>query len=179
LIIVLAEVLGARDLGGLRAVEALFAPMTLVGEALGMPGLPLLSRSLGASFAKARTWAIRLSAVTVGIVFAYVAVAASVRTQLLSLVFGDSFEKFGSIVLAVAVGQIVNAWGSGFWLLAKAAGRGRALALARFVSASTALLFVGVLASTNGLLGAAWGLTVGVGIGTMLITMLSARPADG
>jgi O-antigen/teichoic acid export membrane protein len=175
LIIVLAAVLGTRDLGGLRAVESVFAPMTLAGEAIALPGLPLLSRSLATSFAKARGRAIRLSAVTVGMVLAYVLVAASVRTQLLSFVFGDAFEGFSRIVLPVAAGQIVYACGSGFWLLGKAASRGRALVLARAVGSSSALALTAILASTNGLLGAAWGLALGSGIGSILIVILAAR----
>ena len=52
MILVLAEILGSRDIGGLRAVDSVFAPMTLLGEAFGLPGLPLLARSLGVSFAR-------------------------------------------------------------------------------------------------------------------------------
>ena len=75
LIIVLAAVLGARDLGGLRVVEAVFAPMSLVGEAMGLPGLPILSQSLATSFTAARRWAVRLSLITVALVLAYLLVA--------------------------------------------------------------------------------------------------------
>jgi O-antigen/teichoic acid export membrane protein len=173
LIIVLAAVLGARELGSLRAVEAVFAPMTLVGEAMGLPGLPLLSQSLATSYAAARRWALRLSLVTVGMVLAYLLVAGSVRTQMLSLVFGDSFKSFGNLVLPIGVGQLIFAGGSGFWLLAKAAGRGRALVIARAAGASSALVLAATLAGVQGLTGAAWGLALGTGLGSGLIAMLT------
>jgi O-antigen/teichoic acid export membrane protein len=175
LIIVLAAVLGARDLGGLRAVEAVFAPMTLVGEAMGLPGLPLLSQSLATSYAAARRWARRLSLVTVGMVLAYLLVAGSVRTQVLSLVFGDSFKSFGNLVVPIGVAQLIFAGGSGFWLLAKAASRGRALVIARAAGSTTALVAAATLASIQGLTGAAWGLALGTGLGSGLIALLTRR----
>ena len=174
LIIVLAAVLGARDLGGLRAVEAVFAPMTLVGEAMGLPGLPLLSQSLATSFT-ARRWAVRLSLITVGLVLTYLLVAGSLRTQLLSLVFGDSFDGFGNLVLPIGVAQLIFAVGSGFWLLAKAASRGRALVLARAVGSTTSLVAAATLAGVQGLTGAAWGLALGTGLGSGLIAVLTRR----
>ena len=175
LIIVLAAVLGARDLGGLRAVEAVFAPMTLVGEAMGLPGLPLLSQSLATSFSAARRWAMRLSLITVGLVLTYLLVAGSVRTQVLSLVFGDAFDGFGNLVLPIGVAQLIFAFGSGFWLLAKAASRGRALVLARAVGSTTSLVAAATLAAAQGLTGAAWGLALGTGLGSGLIAVLTRR----
>ena len=175
LIIVLAAVLGARDLGGLRAVEAVFAPMSLVGEAMGLPGLPILSQSLATSFTAARRWAVRLSLITVALVLAYLLVAGSVRTQLLSFVFGDSFDGFGYLVLPIGFAQLVFAFGSGFWLLAKAASRGRALVFARGIGSATALVAASTLASVYGLMGAAWGLALGTCLGSGLISLLTRR----
>jgi O-antigen/teichoic acid export membrane protein len=175
LIIVLAAVLGARSLGGLRAVEAVFAPMTLVGEAMGLPGLPLLSQSLATSFTAARRWAVRLSLITVSLVLMYLLVAGSVRTQLLSLVFGDSFDGFGNLVLPIGVAQLIFAGGSGFWLLARAASRGRALVVARAFGSTTSLVAAVTLARVQGLTGAAWGLALGTGLCSGLITVLTRR----
>jgi O-antigen/teichoic acid export membrane protein len=177
LIIVLATVLGARELGGLRAVEAVFAPMTLVGEAMGLPGLPLLSQSLATSYAAARRWALRLSLVTVALVLTYLLVAGSVRTQLLSLVFGDSFADFRNLVLPIGVAQLIFAGGSGFWLLAKAASRGRALVVARAVGSTTSLVAAATLAGMYGLTGAAWGLALGTALGSGVIALLTRRDA--
>ena len=177
LIIVLATVLGARELGGLRAVEAVFAPMTLVGEAMGLPGLPLLSQSLATSYAAARRWALRLSLVTVGLVLTYLLIAGSVRTQLLAFVFGDSFGGFSHLVLPIGVAQLIFAGGSGFWLLAKASSRGRALVVARAVGSTTSLVAAATLAGMYGLTGAAWGLALGTGLGSGIIALLTRREA--
>jgi hypothetical protein len=97
------------------------------------------------------------------------------RGQLLSLVFGDSFRGYTKLVLPLAIGQLVYAWGSGFWLLARAASRGRALVAARIVSSSGSVLFALVLASTHGILGAVWGLTLGSALGSVVVTVLTTR----
>jgi O-antigen/teichoic acid export membrane protein len=177
LVVVLAGLLGAADVGGLRAMEAVFAPTTLVGEAMGLPGLPLLSESLSRSFAAARRWALRLSLITLGLVLAFLLVAGSVRTQLLALVFGDSFRTFARLVVPIGLGQVAFAAGSGFWLLAKAASRGRALVLARIVGSTTTLVAAGILASVHGITGAAWGMALGTAVGACVIATLTRREA--
>jgi O-antigen/teichoic acid export membrane protein len=170
LIIVLASLLGARDLGGLRAVESVFAPMTVVGEAIGMPGLPMLSRALADSWRAGRRVAVVLSSVTLATVAGYVLVAGLIRGPVLSTVFGPSFRHFANLVVPIAVGQVVYAWASGFWLLTKASGRGGVLLTARAVGSGGSLLLATVLGATFGLTGAAWGLTLGTGAGSSLIT---------
>jgi O-antigen/teichoic acid export membrane protein len=175
LVVVLAAMLGAHDVGGLRAIEAVFAPTTLVGEAMGLPGLPLLSESLATSFTTARRWATRLSLVTLSLVLAYLLAAGSIRSQLLSVVFGDSFRSFGHLVLPVGLGQLCFAAGSGYWLLAKAASRGRALVFARIVGSTTTLTAAVVLASVHGITGAAWGMATGTGVGAAIIAVLTRR----
>jgi O-antigen/teichoic acid export membrane protein len=178
LVVVLAGVLGARDVGGLRAMEAVFAPTTLLGEAVGLPGLPILSKSLAASYAAARRWALRLSAVTFVLVLAYLLVAGAVRTQLLSIVFGDSFRTFADLILPIGIGQLAFSAGSGFWLLAKAAQQGRALVFSRVVGSVTTLVGATVLAGAYGLAGAAWGMTIGTVVGAAVIAVLTRRAPD-
>ena len=51
LVFVLAAQLGAGDLGGIRAVEVVFAPMSLFGEAFAFPGTPIVARALASSLA--------------------------------------------------------------------------------------------------------------------------------
>jgi O-antigen/teichoic acid export membrane protein len=175
LVVLLAAMLGAHDVGGLRAMEAVFAPTTLVGEAMGLPGLPLLSRSLATSFATARRWATRLSLVTLALVAAYLLATGAFRSQLLSVVFGDEFRRFDHLVVPIGLGQLLFAAGSGYWLLAKAASRGRALVVARLVGSTTALGTAAGLAAVNGITGAAWGMTAGVGLGAAVIAVLTRR----
>jgi hypothetical protein len=48
LILILADVVGTRSLGGLRAVGTMFAPLTLITPALVLPGLPAVARAVSA-----------------------------------------------------------------------------------------------------------------------------------
>jgi O-antigen/teichoic acid export membrane protein len=174
-VLILATLLGDRDIGGLRAVESVFAPMTLIGAAIGMAGLPLLSRSVAESFTVARQRAVRLSSLMAAVVFMYLLVAGLVRGQVLSTFFGPSFRQFSGLVLPLAVGQLIFAWGSGFWLLAKASSRGQSLLIARAVSAGCSLLLATGLGIAFGITGAAWGLAIGTGVGSILITLFCTR----
>ena len=179
LVLLLVSVLGARDLGGLRAVESVFAPMTVMGAAIEMAGLPVLSKAFATSFAAARKMAARLSSLTIAAVVVYLLAAGLLRGPVLSEVFGRSFSRFSDLVLPIGVGQLIFAWGSGFWILAKACSQGRWLLLARAVSASSSLLLATVLAVAVGINGAAWGLAIGTGLGSALITYLCTRDRAG
>ena len=54
LVFALAGIVGTDGLGGFRAVQAVFAPISLLAQAVIFPGLPLLSRLVGISRARAR-----------------------------------------------------------------------------------------------------------------------------
>ena len=43
-VLLLAAVLGTKDYGGLRVVQSIFTPLTLLGPALALPGLPMVAR---------------------------------------------------------------------------------------------------------------------------------------
>jgi O-antigen/teichoic acid export membrane protein len=175
-VFLLAIVLGPRDLGGLRAVEALFAPMTLVVQAISLPGLPLLSRTIKEdSFEKARTWALRLSLISIGLVVLYMAAVGSVRGQVLRVVFGAEFSSFQYLIIPVGVAQLLYALALGFALLLKADGRGKSLIVARFVGAGSTLALVWAFAALHGLRGAAWGRATGAAIGATAMVLQARR----
>jgi O-antigen/teichoic acid export membrane protein len=169
-VFVVAAVLGPRDLGGLRAVEAIFTPMTLVVQAISLPGLPLLSRTLKSSFAEARAWAVRLSLISIGLVVMYLAAVGAVRDQVLRAVFGEAFTSFSYLMVPVGIAQLFYALAVGFALLLRADRRGRSLIVGRFIGAGSTLALVWAFAATNGLRGAAWGRALGatVAAGTMV-----------
>src|SRR4029077_12776132 len=73
-IIVLASLLTKSELGGMRAIQVVFAPMTLIGEALHYPGVPIMTRALSTSLADARRWAWRLGLGAIGLIGIYLAV---------------------------------------------------------------------------------------------------------
>ena len=56
---VVAGILGAGAVGGLRSVESLFAPLTVIGPALNLPGLPAVARAYKRGFRQARKMAWR------------------------------------------------------------------------------------------------------------------------
>ena len=67
IVIILAIILSTSDLGGIRVVQVVFAPMSLVNEALTFPGIPIVARALAISMAAARRWAWRLGLRRVGV----------------------------------------------------------------------------------------------------------------
>src|SRR5438132_1640185 len=84
----LAVILGTADVGGLRSVQAVFAPMTLLTQAIGFPALPMLTKLSGRSKHLARRWALRLSALSVGLVLVYLLVVSLFPHHFLGLIFG-------------------------------------------------------------------------------------------
>lgn len=146
--------LGAEALGALRAVQSLFAPMSLVGPALALPGLPALARSLRHDAQRARREAFRLSLTAAAASGGYVAVFLAFP-GVLTLVFGASFHPFGGLILPVALGQLVVACALGPGLVLKAARRGAELVWLRAVQVGLGLTAV-VVAAPRGLVALAW-----------------------
>jgi FkbM family methyltransferase len=175
-IFVLAGLVGARGLGGLRAVQTLFAPLALLGPAVSLPGLPALSRELGSSAEAARRLAARVALGVAGVAVAYASVLALGGDTALRLVFGAPFAGFADLVWPLGAVQILAAAPVGFALLLKAQRRGRALVLARGVGLVASLSTVWALATVAGLRGAAWGLAAGALVGALALTWLATRP---
>jgi O-antigen/teichoic acid export membrane protein len=165
---VLAVLLGPAALGGLRAARTVFAPLTLLGPAVVLPGLPAMVTALDTSLRRARALALRLGGILVGMTLPYLALVAIVGgDRILGWLFGESFERFGDLALPIAAQQTLMAAGTGLYLLLKAARRGQALLTFRLIEAAATLALV-VLATwwwEWGLLGAAWAITVGAAFG--------------
>jgi O-antigen/teichoic acid export membrane protein len=174
-VFLLAAILGPRDVGGLRAVEAVFAPMTLVVQAIALPGLPLLSRTLKTSFTEARVWAMRLSLISLGLVVLYLGAVGAVRDQILRAVFGDAFTAFSYLIIPIGLSQLFYALSVGFALLLRADGRGRSLILGRFIGSGATLALIWILAVTNGLRGSAWGRALGAAVTAATMIALAQR----
>ena len=180
LVFLLAIVLGTRPLGGLRAVQSLFAPLSLLAPAIALPGLPALSRRAARSLHEARALAVQLAMVLPVVTAAYVAIASLGNGQLLSLVFGESFNGYTALIVPVGVGQILLAATISFNLLLKAENRGRSLFVGGAVS-SVSMLILGLgLGAAYGVVGAAWGTTLGSAAGSIVLVAyalkIPARP---
>jgi O-antigen/teichoic acid export membrane protein len=177
-ILTLAVILGTRDLGGLRAAEALFSPFSLIAAALVLPALPALSRAAAISHANAKGLAVRIGALATVAGLAYILPMLFIGDWLLSSLFGRSFAPFGGLVWAMASAQIFGAAGFSFTVLLSAESRGRASFLAGLISAAGSFAFAITLAATTGVTGAAWGMAVGSAIGSLAVIQLGLRSVD-
>jgi O-antigen/teichoic acid export membrane protein len=172
--IAVAAILGAGALGGLRAAQAVFAPLTLITPALALPGLPAVTRAYARGFTEARRRALALSAVAFFATLAYVTALLLGAWRILPFLFGESFERYRTLIWPIATGQLFVAVGIGMLVLIKAQQRGRLLLVNRSISAAISLSLLTILAWTFGLEGAAWGIAAG-GLASTVILTLSAR----
>jgi O-antigen/teichoic acid export membrane protein len=174
-ILLLAVILGSRNLGGLRSAEALFSPFSLVAAGLVLPALPALSRAISDARGHALRLAFRICAVAVAFGVIYMAVMAVAGPWLLVHLFGRSFAPFKGLVWPMAAAQVVNAAGVSFTLLLSAEKRGRASFIAGVLFATATLGFATGLAVAYGVSGAAWGMVVGAGVGSAAVIHLALR----
>ncbi len=177
-IIVLATILTKSDLGGMRAIQVVFAPMTLIGEALHYPGIPIMTRALTTSLAEARKWAWRLGLGAVALIGLYLAVVLPFADEILSKVFQPEFTKFTPLILPTALAQFV--WGAsiGFLILLKADRRVQATVTCILANAAATFALTPFLATRYGVLGAAWGLAFGTVGGAVASVVFGLMPGD-
>ena len=152
----ISSILGTAALGGFRAVETAFAPVSLVGPALMNPGLPMMRDIVERRPSDAWNLALKISGLSFGLVGAYVAVV-TLGQDLVFLVFGERFRAYQSLIVPVALGQVVLGAGTGFTILLMAARRMRDIGLVVLTQSSLVLVLGLSLALAAGLEGAAWG----------------------
>jgi len=173
-----AGLLGTAALGGLRAVQTVFAPLTLLLPGIGLPALPIMVRRLAAAVDDARAFAFRVSVLLASLTAAYVAVVGLGGSQLIGGIFGHSFERYHSLIFPVAVGQIAGASGAGFNLLLQAGRRGRAIFGVYAATVPFTLAFVPIGAWLDGLVGVAWAAAAGQVIWVATSAVVSLRGAS-
>jgi O-antigen/teichoic acid export membrane protein len=160
LIIILAIILTTSEIGGIRVVSVVFAPMSLVNEAFTFPGIPIISRAIAESMGAARRWAWQLGLGALAIVGVYLAVVIPFSGQILSHVFGPEFEQFKDLVVPTAIGQLPIAAATGFLILLKADRRVHGIVAVICIRTAVGLLLAPILAVEFGVLGAVWGVTI-------------------
>lgn len=168
-VFVVAGLLGASAVGGLRAMGVLFAPLSMLGPAIALPGLPLVASALRKSRRAATAIAVRISILLTVITIVFFAVTVSWRQVLLSYVFGRKFVVYADLIWPVGVQQVFAAIAAGFVLLMKARRRGRFILFYRSLVSVTMLFAVVGLSLLFGLVGAAWGAAIGTAIGTCTV----------
>jgi O-antigen/teichoic acid export membrane protein len=163
---------GPAALGGLRVVQTLFAPLTLISPALSQAGLPRVVAALSSSTQRARDEAVRFTCVAVGLTALYIFASLSVP-NLLPALFGASFKAFTDLIFPVALAQVVGAGGLMSFLLLRALRAGRAIATARLVGSSLSVLAAACTLPFAGIEGATWSLAAssigGVAFSTFLM----------
>jgi O-antigen/teichoic acid export membrane protein len=172
----LAGILGANDYGGLRAVQSILAPLTLLAPAIALPGLPLVARTLTVSPRRGLAITVQLGFLVGLATLAYVALIYQVPGAL-SFFFGEDFLQFRSIIIPIGVGQLIAAPAFGLSLFLMAAQRGRALFTVNTLNAASYLIFAVVLGVAFGLEGAAWAYAVSSAIGEIALLYALNRTA--
>jgi O-antigen/teichoic acid export membrane protein len=159
-VFLIAALLGPAAVGGVRAVETVFAPLSLLLPAISLPALPIMTRRLAISPSKGKRFAIEVSGVLMVITAGYVVLAALGGDTLLVAVFGNAFRGFNGLIIPIAIQQVVMASGGGFDLLLQGGKRGRAIVLLFVATAPLSLGLVAVTAATGTIVTVAWGLVV-------------------
>jgi O-antigen/teichoic acid export membrane protein len=174
-VFLLNGLLGAKALGGLRAAQSLFAPLSLLLPAISLPGLPAMARSLAASPRDAIGLALRLSGSVTALATLYGAAMIVSGGNLIVLVFGTSFREYTDLAVPIGVWQVVAGLSVGFTLFLTAQQRGRDLLLVGVAGSVGCLVFVPFLAWANGVTGAAWGFSLYAAVATALSAALAFR----
>jgi O-antigen/teichoic acid export membrane protein len=184
-IIALAGILGAAALGGLRAVQTVFAPMTLLAPAIALAALPELSRQWTTNPSQASRSAVRLGGLATALTLGYLVVVLTGSESILDFAFGDEFRSFSELLIPIGVGQLTAAMFIAYPNLLKAQQRTRALFLVAAASVPVLLVVTPILGLFYGIVGAAWGLTIasswrgGLAVFVALRTRSSGRSTDG
>jgi O-antigen/teichoic acid export membrane protein len=174
-VFLLNGVLGTKAVGGIRAAQSLFAPLTLILPAVSLPGLPAIARRLAASPRGAIGLAVRLGTSVSALAALYGAAMIVLGTNLIQVVFGTSFGAYGNLAPPIAVWQVVAGFSVGFNLFLTAQRRGRDLLLIGVTGSVGSLVIVPLLAGVGGVTGAAWGFSLYAAVATALSAALAFR----
>ena len=176
---VVSGIIGSAALGGIRAAQSIFAPLTLVIPAIALPGLPSMGRALARSRHEAKHLALVFTAAALGATSLYLIAIALGGWRLLPALFGAEFLAYRVLIWPIAVAQLGTALGLGAQLLVKAQRRGRALLVARAWAAGIGLVLVIILAWRRGVEGAAWGSAAGAIVASALLIRAAWEGSDG
>jgi O-antigen/teichoic acid export membrane protein len=191
LAVVLAAAAGARALGGLRAAETLFAPFSLIGPALTLPGLPAMTRAQRASPASARRLTLWLTIAPGALTAAYLALMLVVGERVLELLYGAEFASFAKLIFPLGIWQLALALGIGLTIALKAQRRGTEIVVAGAIGSLVTVVTMSALTIAFDIFVGAWGLAAGAAAATLASAFfvasgmtfarrpLSVAPSDG
>ncbi len=175
---VMSSILGPAAVGGYRAIETAFAPTSLIGPALGNPGLPMMRTLVERRSHNSWALALKISLLSAALAIAYIVPVVFGR-NLVIRIFGTGFKGYESLILPIAIGAIVGALGTGFSLLLIAARKMRETALIILLNAGLTLGLALPLAAYSGLEAAAWGVTIAAVPPLLVIVVVARRIVRG
>ena len=166
---IVAVVAGNHDLGLFRMVQGnLFGPVQIVIIAAESVFMPHLVRAIRATSISGLRESLYYSLLITAAVGAYGLALQFCAPYLLLHVVGASYLPAVVLIFPMLIAFMLDAIGDGANVLLRARARGQVLVIMQIVAAATRLLAVLLLAHADGLVGAAWGLAAGSGIGTMV-----------
>ena len=121
LVVAMTAILGSEDLGGMRAAETVFAPISLIAAAIVLPGLPAMARSNSRSSAEARQLAVRLSGAATVVTALYLVTMVVLSDDVLGLGLRRRFRRVR--LPRMADGNLADSCCGGDRLHASPAGR--------------------------------------------------------
>ena len=172
-VFIVAALLGAQDVGGLRVAEVLFAPMTMLIPALDLPVLPALTREAAKSLRRATVAAARYGLLALTFVAAYMLAAALLRDHLLTWVFGASFQRFRDLIFPYGFAQLFLAQALGYRILLRVTRHGKTLLACQVASMVSTVALVAALSTTYGVNGAAWAIAAGSVVASVLVSTIA------
>lgn len=180
-IAIIAGVVGTSSFGGLRAMQALLAPMTVMlvaGQVFLVPRLS--SRLKRDGLAAVRGLAARLSIMLAALSIAPLVGAVVFADQIIRAAFGERFLEYRGLVAPLAVLVAAQAAGLPAGAALRAAGRGRHVFYAQLAASAFGLAMLIFLTQQSGIRGAAWAIgaqaVLGVVVTTVLLMFASSGP---
>jgi len=157
MVFMVALIAGDSALGLLRAGQVYFAPLGMVLTALGVLAVPHLAQRPSATTSGL---AVRLSVATATLAAVLCAVIIVAEPVLHAVLYADSINVPGLLLLPLAAQVVVSAAAAGLVVVSKVRGRGGDIARSRLSSTAVGLLLLVVATVTYGVEGAAWAMAV-------------------
>jgi hypothetical protein len=166
--------------GELKVANTVFAPMSVLGPAITLPGLPAMNKAYRSSRRAARTLALRMSLIVAAFGLVFVAIAKTLAPYVLALLHKHP-GGYAQLIVPTAAGQFLAAFGIGFVIMLKSSKHGRPLFWAHVFSTAGTLIITPILVINSSRLGmqavtaAAWGVAIGYGLESIAVIWSAMR----
>jgi len=153
---------GPAALGGLRAVQTLLGPAQLVAQSGDAVALPAASRQYASSGNRGLTaFVLRYGTLLTLLLGSFGFLLVIGRRIIVQFVLGRAFLPYTDLVLPLTLGLVATSWSLSSSVALRSARQGRLLAGGEALGAFSRIGFVAILLYFYGIVGAAWGVTLG------------------